>query len=699
MSVELQQPLIANNGGGAAGAKKEVKLPSVCRDATWFELKKYNFEIYFTTDPNSKPVVVIVTNLICVAILTILFYLTNNLHQLSGTHRFLEVMWMSFGKMGGGGGMGPNGFLWPTRTILILSGFMKMIAFSLLVNFIGDALDSRMEALFEGKSAVLEENFVLILGWSDKILPLVEQLTLANESDGGHPIVIMSEVYKPDMDAFLLDNIEDWRGSKLVTRGGSPINPNDLDFVAAPVANSIVVLSQGFDPDEADAQAARAVLAITGGMKYPAKGHVVVELRDRDNTPVVKLGIVGNYTEEEKEKRVLPCIGADLIGRLMVQCSVEPGLARVFDHLLAFEYNEFYFKEWPECHNKAFAACCFMFENAVCIGIVTPEKVDGKYIFLNPPGDTVINRGDTLIFIAEDDNTYSPGEEARPGVGPGPDVQADPKGPTKTLLIGWRRDMQDMIFEVDKWVEPGSELTILAPGNDPDIYNPTGPSLEERKEELEAADCFVEKLTNVKVTQKEGCTIIRSALEDAGIANFHAVLVLTAEMEGKEGITSDSRSMVTMLLARDVQRKFNTAGIIGREPILICEILDPRTADLVSIAAANDHMVSNRMISEVLGQMSQQSLIHPLIEDLFCPEGNEMHIKPIKYYAAPGEVLCFWDIAARARMRCEIAIGYYCVGSGNELVINPVRNNEGLPDKRTQINWQDGDRIVVISED
>merc|ERR1719478_1269085 len=106
--------------------------------------------------------------------------------------------------------MSPNGYLWPTRAVLIIAGFMKMAAFSLLVNFLGDAIDSRMESLMEGKSRVLEENFVLILGWSDKILPLVEQLCLANESEGGGPIVIMSEMYKPDMDAFLLDNIEEW---------------------------------------------------------------------------------------------------------------------------------------------------------------------------------------------------------------------------------------------------------------------------------------------------------------------------------------------------------------------------------------------------------------------------------------------------------------------------------------------------------
>ena len=238
------------------------QLPANLRPATYWQLKNYNFEYYFTTDPNAKarvhvcvaritdlrtvsqPVVVIVANLSCVFILTFLFFITNNLHQLSGTHRFLELMWMSFGKMGGGGGMGPNGYLWPTRAILILSGFMKMLAFSLLVNFLGDAIDSRMEALFEGKSRVLEVDFTLILGWNDKVLPLVEQITLANESFGGGPIVIMSEMEKPEMDAYLIDNIDDWRGSKLVTRGGNPINPNDLEFVAAPIAKSVVVLSQ-----------------------------------------------------------------------------------------------------------------------------------------------------------------------------------------------------------------------------------------------------------------------------------------------------------------------------------------------------------------------------------------------------------------------------------------------------------------------
>ena len=75
-----------------------------------------------------------------------------------------------------------------------------------------------------------------------------------------------------------------------------------------------MILSQGEDADEADAQAARCTLALTGGMPF-LDGHVVVELRDIDNAPVVRMGISDNLAEHEKKKKVLPLIGNDMTGR------------------------------------------------------------------------------------------------------------------------------------------------------------------------------------------------------------------------------------------------------------------------------------------------------------------------------------------------------------------------------------------------
>lgn len=105
---------------------------------------------------------------------------------------------------------------------------------------------------------------------------------------------------------------------------------------SAPRARSIVILSQGDDADEADAQAARCVLALTGGMGKYMQGHCVVELRDVDNSPVVRMGISPDIDEVERKRMVLPLVGNDLIGRLMIQCSLEAGLAHVFSHILEF---------------------------------------------------------------------------------------------------------------------------------------------------------------------------------------------------------------------------------------------------------------------------------------------------------------------------------------------------------------------------
>jgi hypothetical protein len=50
-----------------------------------------------------------------------------------------------------------------------------------------------------GKSKVLEQGHSLILGWSDKTLPLCQELCLANESMNGGVIVILAELEKEEM--------------------------------------------------------------------------------------------------------------------------------------------------------------------------------------------------------------------------------------------------------------------------------------------------------------------------------------------------------------------------------------------------------------------------------------------------------------------------------------------------------------------
>lgn len=253
--------------------------------------------------------------------------------------------------------------------------------------------------------------------------------------------------------------------------------------------------------------------------------------------------------------------------------------------------------------------------------------------------------------------------------------------------------MQDMIFEVDKWVSEGSTLAILA----------EAPSVEDRYAELADADCVPsEHLTNVCLEMMVGNPIIRADLVATELHVYDAVLVLTEDREGIPGLCSDSRSMVTMLLVRDEQQKYLAEERIKKLPVMIAEILDPRTAQLLELASADDSMVSNEFISMALGQMAMEKDVRILVEDLFCPEGNEMHIKGVHLFAQPGESLSFWEMMNRSRQRVEIALGFELAITNadkmrdgvpeGELVLNP-------PNKSNKITWMPNDRIIVLSED
>jgi len=390
-------------------------------------------------------------------------------------------------------------------------------------------------------------------------------------------------------------------------------------------------------------------------------------------------------------------------------------LARVFSHILAFAGNEFYFsdgKDWmQELYGQRFADTCFRFESAVLIGIklAHPRVDENGYatsIILNPFGTDVIDEGDSLIFIAEDDDTYWPGDMKLTACGEAPEWSPPATPPTKTLLIGWRRDIQDMLIELDKFVSRGSTCMMLS----------DGPDIEDRIGELIDANCDPnEDLQNLQVIFEQQNPIFRRELERCNIHEFDSILVLTEE-RGGDGLSSDSRSMITMLLCRDLQKQAwltNRSLTVGKripctKSVVIAEILDPRTADLIKLASVDDHIVSNEMISMALGQMSENRDMGILLENLFSPDDSEMHIKDVRAYAHDGETLSFLEIMTRARQNCEIAIGYQRMAdklAGAEdagIILNP-------PDKESKIIWQgprmeggeemEGDRIVVISED
>ncbi|CAI0416470.1 unnamed protein product [Linum tenue] len=215
--------------------------------------------------------------------------------------------------------------------------------------------------------------------------------------------------------------------------------------VSVSKARAIIVLAEDGNADQSDARALRTVLSLTG-VKEGLKGHIVVELSDLDNEVLVKL--VGGELVET-------VVAHDVIGRLMIQCARQPGLAQVkviftdglyqiWEDILGFENCEFYIQKWPQLDGMQFEDVLISFPDAIPCGVKVASC--GGKIVLNPDDSYALQEGDEVLVIAEDDDSYAPAALPTVWRGSLPKDFVVPKSAERILLCGWRRDMEDIIM-------------------------------------------------------------------------------------------------------------------------------------------------------------------------------------------------------------------------------------------------------------
>nr|6O6J_A Chain A, Ion channel CASTOR [Lotus japonicus]6O7A_A Chain A, Ion channel CASTOR [Lotus japonicus]6O7A_B Chain B, Ion channel CASTOR [Lotus japonicus]6O7A_C Chain C, Ion channel CASTOR [Lotus japonicus]6O7A_D Chain D, Ion channel CASTOR [Lotus japonicus] len=540
----------------------------------------------------------------------------------------------------------------------------------------------------KGKSEVVEQNHTLILGWSDKLGSLLNQLAIANESLGGGTIAVMAERDKEDMELDIGKMEFDFKGTSVICRSGSPLILADLKKVSVSKARTIIVLAEDGNADQSDARALRTVLSLTG-VKEGLRGHIVVEMSDLDNEVLVKL-VGGDLVET--------VVAHDVIGRLMIQCARQPGLAQIWEDILGFENCEFYIKRWPQLDGMLFEDVLISFPAAIPCGIKVASY--GGKIILNPDDSYVLQEGDEVLVIAEDDDTYAPAPLPMVRRGSLPKDFVYPKSPERILFCGWRRDMEDMITVLDASLAPDSELWMFN-----DVPE------KEREKKLIDGGLDISRLENISLVNREGNAVIRRHLESLPLESFDSILILADESVEDSAIQADSRSLATLLLIRDIQARrlpyvamasqtqggnFSKGSWIGEmkqasdKTVIISEILDPRTKNLLSMSKISDYVLSNELVSMALAMVAEDRQINDVLEELFAEEGNEMHIRQADIYLREGEEMSFYEIMLRARQRREILIGYR-LANAERAVINP-------PAKTGRRKWSLKDVFVVITE-
>lgn len=79
---------------------------------------------------------------------------------------------------------------------------------------------------------------------------------------------------------------------------------------------------------------------------------------------------------------------------------------QIWEDILGFENCEFYIKRWPQLEGMQFEDVLISFPAAIPCGIKVASY--GGKIILNPDDSYVLQEGDEVLVIAEDDDTYAP---------------------------------------------------------------------------------------------------------------------------------------------------------------------------------------------------------------------------------------------------------------------------------------------------
>ena len=577
---------------------------------------------------------------------------------------FFEGAWQSLMATLDSGTMGGDpADAWPFRIVRFIATLVGIFVISILIGSISSGIDEKIDELKKGKSKVLETNHTLILGWSEKVFSIIEQIIEANSNQKNPSIVILADKDKVEMDDEIREKIEDFKNTKVICRSGSPLESTAIAVVNPNEARSIIVLAN--EEANADTYVIKSVLAITNGKnRKKDKYHIVAEIKDEKNMEAAEL--VGN-------DETVFVLSSNLISKITAQTCRQSGLSVVYSELLQFEGDEIYFNEEKSLVGKTYKEALFAYDTSSVIGLFTANE----QVLINPSMDTIINNGDQIIAISEDDDTVKVSGLSSWNIQHDLFSKVDTENIKTefTLILGWNERGKNIIEELDNYVAKGSEVLILA---DPVV------DIDEALTALKAS------VKNQRISYLKGNIIDRATLDSLKAENYDHIILLSYK-DGMDVQESDAITLICLLHLRAISEK------LDKDFSIVSEMLDIKNRELGVVARADDFIVSDNLISLMLSQLSENKDLKKVYDILFDADGSEIYLKPVSRYVKAGETMDFYTVMERATLLNETAIGYRITAqSSNSEEHFGVKLN---PKKSENITFTEDDLIIVLSED
>ena len=548
-----------------------------------------------------------------------------------------------------------SGTNWTDRIINFLYWAFSIAISGSIIGFIANGISNLVEQLKKGKSQVICNNHILILGWSNSIFAILKELSIANENVNNAVVVIFSELDNEKMLDEISAKVNVKLNLKIITRSGDTANPIELQMANPTGAKNIVILSQD---KNSDTKAITTILALHSMLKN-TKVSIIAQIND--SKYVKNISQIKNFN-------FIPVLSKNIITNLKAQTLRQNGIGAVILDLLDFDGDEIYFSEIPQLIGKTYLEAVISFEDSSVMGIIDINNQTQ----LNPKNEIIINKGDKLIVISKDDDTIIYVEDL---ITPKNDIVTPKiwveKKENNILFIGWSAIGNDILASLTPFLNATSKITVLFL---PEYVN---------KNSISNTTFNGIKIDFIPVS---GTDFNFEAFIENGQFKEIMIIGYTDMLSIPE---ADTLTLLEMLKLDNLKQ--SDLAIQFR---VIAEILDSSKANLAEFTETEELIISDNLVALLMSQLTENPDLNLVFNDLFDSDGASINIFPIERYVELNKEISFADLVYTAGKINQSAIGV-------KLESGKVSSHtEGVflnPNKKMKITPKNGDQLIVIS--
>lgn len=558
----------------------------------------------------------------------------------------------------------------------IVGGILGVIIFSMLIAFITTSLDQLLAELKKGHSKVLETDQTLILGWNERVIDICKELIIANESEKYASVVILADKEKEWMDDEILSSIHDPQTTRIITRSGTTSSLTNLARVNAVHAKSAIVLascSDGATEEEkqiSDSTVVKTILALEKCQEGENEINMVAEIFSEAKR---------NLIEFFDSDLIQSVDTNEILGKILVQTSRTSGLAIVYNEVISFDGSELYFFE-ADWGGRKFYDIIYHWPDGVPLGV---KKADGRLLVRPEDQDEIMEEGDEVLILAEDDSTieFMPEPVAQPQDLPFEWERLEQRV-ERELILGWHATAPIIIGEFSEYLKDGSHIDIM-------IRDPS----DDMKKVVDELHDEHDSL-NINIIEKNPVDL--DHLMDQNPFSYDNVIILSMNEGENHPETVDSETITILLLLRRIFKEHGQKE--GQTTKIITQVMNSENQELMAKTDVDDFVISNKMISMIFAQLSEEGEIRRVYDDLFQEDGSEIYLKPANLYfqELPAEIT-FATMMGQAHKREEICLGIregrHAADEGRNFGITLI------PEKNTVYTLTEEDSLVVLAED